>query len=102
MTLAMDIRMQLGGFRLAVEFSTDATVTALFGPSGSGKTSVLNAIAGLAKPQAGRIALDGRVFYDGAGICLAPQARRGGYVFQEGRLLPHINVRQNHLYGRFF
>jgi molybdate transport system ATP-binding protein len=102
MTLEVDLRAQLGAFRLAVEFTSDATVTALFGPSGSGKTSVLNAIAGLLTPDAGRIALDGRVFYEGAGVCLPPQARRIGYVFQEGRLLPHLSVRQNLLYGRFF
>jgi molybdate transport system ATP-binding protein len=101
-TLEVSVRAQLGGFRLEVEFASDATVTALFGPSGSGKTSVLNAIAGLVNPDSGRIALDGRVFYDGAGLCLAPQERRIGYVFQEDRLLPHLSVRQNLLYGRFF
>ena len=101
MTLEVDIRTRLAGFALEVAFATDATVTALFGPSGSGKTSVLNAIAGLIRPEAGHIALDGTVFFDGA-RCLPPQQRRVGYVFQEGRLLPHLTVRQNLLYGRFF
>ena len=102
MTLEVNVRAQRGSFRLAAQFTSDATLTALFGPSGSGKTSVLNAIAGLLTPDAGRIALDGRVFYDGAGVCLPPQTRRIGYIFQEGRLLPHLSVRQNLLYGRFF
>ena len=102
MMLEVAIRAALGDFRLDVAFASGATVTALFGPSGSGKTSVLNAIAGLVRPDAGRIALDGRVFYDGAGTFLPPRERRVGYVFQEGRLLPHLNVRQNLLYGRFF
>jgi molybdate transport system ATP-binding protein len=99
--LEVRIAAQLGAFALDVGFSSDAAVSALFGPSGSGKTSVLNAIAGLLRPSSGRIALDERVFFDGR-TCLPPQARRVGYIFQEGRLLPHLSVRQNLLYGRFF
>src|SRR5205807_1613659 len=78
-------------------------VTALFGRSGSGKSSVLNAIAGLIAPERGRIALGETVFFDSSkGVFLPVQQRRIGYVFQEGRLLPHLSVRQNLLYGRFF
>ncbi|HEY5895924.1 MAG TPA: molybdenum ABC transporter ATP-binding protein [Burkholderiales bacterium] len=101
MTLDVRIGMRLGDFALDVAFAAGNGVTALFGPSGSGKTSVLNAIAGLLKPASGRIALDDRVFFDGR-TWLAPRERRIGYVFQEARLLPHLNVRQNLLYGRFF
>lgn len=101
MTLDVRIGMRLGEFALDVAFAAGNGVTALFGPSGSGKTSVLNAIAGLLKPASGRIALDDRVFFDGR-TWLAPRHRRIGYVFQEARLLPHLNVRQNLLYGRFF
>ena len=101
MKLEVRVAAQLGGFALDVDFSSDAAVTALFGPSGSGKTSVLNAIAGLLRPGSGRIALGERVFFDER-TWLPAQARRVGYIFQEGRLLPHLSVRQNLLYGRFF
>lgn len=101
--MKLDVRIgaQLGAFALDVAFASEAAVTALFGPSGSGKTSVLNAIAGLLRPGHGRIAVDGVAFVDD-GIYMPPQKRRIGYVFQEGRLLPHLDVRGNLLYGRFF
>ena len=101
MRIEVDIRARLGSFLLEVRFSSDSPVTALFGRSGSGKTSVLNAIAGLVKPERGRIIVGGAVFFD-SGISLPLQKRRVGYVFQEGRLLPHLSVRQNLLYGLFF
>lgn len=101
--LEFDARLRLGAFALEARFSTDAGVTALFGRSGAGKSTVLNLIAGLARPDAGRIAVGGRVLHDSmTGVSLPPHARRVGYVFQEGRLLPHLTVRQNLLYGRFF
>jgi molybdate transport system ATP-binding protein len=99
--LDVDITAKLGAFELDARFSSDAPVTALFGRSGSGKSSVLNAIAGLLQPERGRIALGDTVFFD-EGHSLPVQRRRVGYVFQEGRLLPHLSVRQNLLYGRFF
>lgn len=102
MRLEVDVGLRLGGFALDAQFTTDAPVTALFGRSGSGKTTVLNAIAGLVKPQRGRVALGDTVFFNGNGAALPVQQRRVGYVFQEGRLLPHLSVRQNLLYGRFF
>jgi molybdate transport system ATP-binding protein len=100
--LELDIQLRLGAFSLNAQFSTDAPVTALFGRSGSGKTTVLNAIAGLVTPERGRIAVGSAVFFDGNGTRVPVQQRRVGYVFQEGRLLPHLSVRQNLLYGRFF
>ncbi|MCR6699932.1 MAG: ATP-binding cassette domain-containing protein [Dokdonella sp.] len=87
---------------VAVEaaFRTPARVLALFGDSGAGKTTVLNAIAGLLTPSAGRIVLDGTVLFDhDAGICLPVARRQIGYVFQDGRLFPHLSVRANLLYG---
>jgi len=93
----------IGGFALAAEFSSNGRLTALFGRSGSGKTSVLNAIAGLLRPDHGRIALDGEALFDtSGGVDLPAHRRRIGYVFQEGRLLPHLNVSQNLLYGARF
>lgn len=88
------------GFQLDIGFQADVRCLALFGDSGAGKSSVLAAIAGLLRPRRGRIVLDGRVLVDtGAGIWLPPAARGIGYVFQDGRLFPHLNVRANLLYG---
>jgi len=101
--IEFDARCSLRGFALDIAFRSDGRVTALFGRSGAGKSTVLNLIAGLAHPTSGRIVVDGRTLYDSAaGIELPPYRRRVGYVFQEGRLLPHLTVRQNLLYGRFF
>jgi molybdate transport system ATP-binding protein len=103
MRLEIDITAKLGAFRLDAQLSSDAPVTALFGRSGSGKSSLLNAIAGLLAPQRGRIAVGESVFLDSSrSIFLPVQKRRVGYVFQEGRLLPHLSVRHNLVYGRFF
>jgi len=103
MTLDVAIRHSFGAFTLDVAFGGDRGVIALFGRSGSGKTTVVNAIAGLLKPQAGRIMLDGEVLLDTAnGVAIPPHRRRIGYVFQEGRLFPHLSVRGNLLYGRVF
>jgi molybdate transport system ATP-binding protein len=101
--LEFDVRCRVGSFTLDAAFATGGGVTALFGRSGAGKSTVLNLIAGLARPQSGRITVDMRTLYDSvAGIELAPHLRRVGYVFQEGRLLPHLTVRHNLLYGNFF
>jgi molybdate transport system ATP-binding protein len=97
------VRHALGAFRLDAAFAAEAGITALFGRSGAGKTTIVNAIAGLLRPEAGRIAVDGRVLYDSArGIDLPPHRRRLGYVFQDARLFPHLTVRQNLLFGRWF
>jgi len=100
--LSVDVEKQLGEFHLAAKFATTGAVTALFGPSGSGKTSVVNMIAGLVTPDRGRIALDDTVLFDGAARTNMPAHRRRiGYVFQEGRLFPHLTVAQNLDYGRW-
>ncbi len=99
--IEVDIRRQLGDFTLRAEFtSPPGGITALFGRSGVGKTALINLLAGLDRPDEGRIAVDGAVLFDSArGIDLPPAARRLGYVFQEGRLFPHMNVRRNLAYG---
>lgn len=100
MAFEIDVSRRLGDVTIARSFTAGAGLTALFGPSGSGKTSILNMIAGLLRPDAGRIAVDGRVLFDHAAkVDLPPEARRLGYVFQDGRLFPHRRVRANLLYG---
>ena len=101
--LEFDVRCRLGSFLLDARFSSGAGVTALFGRSGAGKSTVLNLIAGLARPDEGRIIVDGRTLYQSTSrVDLPPHARRVGYVFQEGRLLPHLTVRHNLVYGGLF
>jgi molybdate transport system ATP-binding protein len=96
----LSIRRRIGDLDLDVAFRADVRTLALFGDSGAGKTSVLHAIAGLAKPREGRIVLDERVLFDSAsGIEVPAAERRIGYVFQDGRLFPHLDVRANLLYG---
>ena len=103
MSLDVAVKHRFGDFLLDVGFSATSGVTALFGRSGSGKTTVVNVIAGLIRPMAGRVAVDGAVLLDtAAGVFQPAHRRRVGYVFQEGRLFPHLTVRQNLLYGRLF
>ena len=99
--LEVDVRASIGGFALDARFTAPTTgITALFGRSGAGKTSLINVLAGLARPIEGRIALGDEVLFDDArGVDLPPERRRIGYVFQEGRLFPHMTVRRNLLYG---
>ncbi len=102
--LAVAVRMSRGSFALDAAFTakTDGVV-ALFGASGAGKTTLVDAIAGLVRPESGRITLGERVLFDStARINLRPERRRVGYVFQDGRLFPHLNVRRNLLYGLRF
>jgi len=100
--LRIDVEKRLGDFHLKAAFATGAGVTALFGPSGSGKTTIVNLIAGLERPDRGRIALDDTVLFDSAKhIDIRAYRRHIGYVFQEGRLFPHISVRHNLHYGRW-
>jgi molybdate transport system ATP-binding protein len=87
-------------FALDIAFESDARTLALFGDSGAGKTSVLDAISGLLRPAHGRVAIDGRVLFDSdAKVDLPASRRRIGYVFQDGRLFPHRDVRANITYG---
>lgn len=103
MSLSVDITHKLDGFDLNVAFEAPGGITALFGQSGTGKTTVVNAVAGLLHPDAGRIALSGQALFDArAGIRLPPHKRRLGYVFQDGRLFPHLSVAQNLTYGHRF
>jgi molybdate transport system ATP-binding protein len=99
--LVVEVEKQLGTLSLSVRFQAARGATALFGPSGAGKTSVVNMIAGLLTPDRGIITLDDTVLFDaGKNIDLPPHRRQVGYVFQEGRLFPHLSVRQNLDYGR--
>jgi molybdate transport system ATP-binding protein len=101
--LEVDIEHRLADFALDIHFQTGRGLTALFGRSGAGKTSVVNAIAGLLHPRRGRIVIDGSVLLDTErAISIPTYRRRVGYVFQEGRLFPHLTVRQNLLFGRWF
>ncbi|MCC7275738.1 MAG: molybdenum ABC transporter ATP-binding protein [Alphaproteobacteria bacterium] len=103
MTIEVDVTHRLGAFVLDARFACAGGLTALFGRSGSGKTSLVDLVAGLIRPERGRVVVDGRVLVDTArGIFVPAHRRRVGYVFQEGRLFPHLTVRQNLLYGRWF
>jgi molybdate transport system ATP-binding protein len=103
MTLQVALTHRFPGFALDVAFDAPAGVTVLFGRSGSGKTTVINAVAGLLRPDRGRVTADGAVLLDTAtGVDVPPHRRRIGYVFQDARLFPHLTVRQNLLYGRWF
>ena len=87
-------------FSLDVAFSSKAKRIALFGPSGAGKSLTLRAVAGLLRPDAGRIDINGRALFDSAqGICLPPQSRRVAYLFQDYALFPHLTVAQNVAFG---
>lgn len=99
--LAVDVERRLGEFVIVARFETTAGVTALFGPSGAGKTTLVNMIAGLLAPDRGRIAVGEAVLFDSeARINVPTHRRRIGYVFQEGRLFPHLSVASNLDYGR--
>lgn len=103
MTLKIDIRHRLGAFTLEAAFEAEGGVTALFGRSGSGKTSLIRIIAGLIRPDQGEVTLDGTILADTHKRRFVPaHRRRFGYVFQESRLFPHLSVRQNLNYGRWF
>jgi molybdate transport system ATP-binding protein len=99
--LRVDVTKQLGEFSIAASFASEGRVTGLFGSSGAGKTSLINMIAGLMRPDRGTIAIDEEVLDDtAAGLHIAPHRRRIGYVFQDLRLFPHLDVRHNLDYGR--
>jgi len=98
--ISIAIKKRLGDFELDVQIEAPKGVTAVFGRSGSGKTSVVNAVAGLLQPDAGRIAVGNVVLFDKAAKTqLLPHRRRIGYVFQDARLFPHMSVMRNLSYG---
>lgn len=98
MAIDIDVARRLGDRSIAARFTAGPGLTALFGPSGAGKTSILNMVAGLLRPDRGHIRVGDRTLFDGA-TDLPPEARRVGYVFQDGRLFPHRRVRANLTYG---
>ena len=101
--LDLDVERSLGRFHLRARLQAGAGVTALFGRSGAGKSMLTHVIAGLLRPDRGRVSVGGETLYDSErGIDVPAHRRRVGYVFQDGRLLPHLTVRHNLLYGRLF
>ena len=101
MSFEVEVECRLGDRTFAASFTGGPGLTALFGPSGAGKTSVLNMVAGLLRPDRGRIIVAGETLFDEA-TDRPPEQRRAGYVFQDGRLFPHLRVRANLLYGERF
>jgi molybdate transport system ATP-binding protein len=98
--IELALRHAFADIELDIAFRSDARTLALFGDSGAGKTSVLNAIAGLLSPREGRVGIDGDTLFDrSVGTDVPVAARRIGYVFQDGRLFPHLDVRRNLAYG---
>ncbi len=95
--LEVAVAKRLGSFEIDAEFSCASNgIVALFGRSGAGKTSLVNILAGLSRPDSGRIEIEGVTVFDSSrGLDLPPERRRIGYVFQEGRLFPHMTVRGN-------
>jgi molybdate transport system ATP-binding protein len=89
--LVVEVEKALGEFSLNAQFASESGATAMFGPSGAGKTSIINMIAGLLRPDHGRIVLDGEVLFDDAARIDVP----------EGRLFPHLSVKHNLDYGRW-
>jgi molybdate transport system ATP-binding protein len=99
--LRVDVEKQLGDFSLSASFASEGRVTGLFGASGAGKTSLINLIAGLLRPDHGVIAVDGEILDDAKKAVHVPAWRRRiGYVFQDARLFPHLDVAHNLDYGR--
>ncbi|MDP6419067.1 MAG: ATP-binding cassette domain-containing protein [Candidatus Krumholzibacteria bacterium] len=97
--LKLDYRR--GDFHLELELTSEHRITALSGDSGSGKTTLLDLIAGLKTPRAGRIEVDGTLLFDSSqGLDIPVEDRRVGYLFQDGKLFPHLSVKDNLLYGR--
>ncbi len=97
------VRLLRGATLYEADLRVEARLLALVGPSGAGKTTLLNMIAGLIRPDEGRIAIDGEVFFDSArGIDIPTRSRRLGYVFQETRLFPHLSAAANLRYGLRF
>lgn len=96
----LKLRSDLGTFQLDVEVTAPAGITAVFGPSGSGKTCIINSVSGILKPDTGHVKIGSKTLFDGAsGVNIPVHKRRIGYVFQDARLFPHMNVSKNLRYG---
>ncbi|MET0360332.1 MAG: ATP-binding cassette domain-containing protein [Sphingobium sp.] len=96
----IDVSRRIGDAHIRLTLRAAPGLTALFGPSGAGKTSILSMVAGLLRPDEGHIVVAGETLFDAAAkIELPPERRRAGYIFQDGRLFPHLRVRANLLYG---
>lgn len=101
--VSVQCAVRLGTFTLDVDFTAAPGLTVLFGPSGAGKTTILNLIAGLQRPDRGRITLGSDVVVETArNVFVPPHRRRIGLVFQDAQLFPHLTVRQNIAFGRWF
>lgn len=100
MSFEVRVHRRFGETLISADFSAPGGLTALLAPSGAGKTTILNMVAGLLRPDAGRIIVGGETLFDDeAGVDLATQRRRAGYIFQDGRLFPHLRVHANLAYG---
>ncbi len=101
--LTVEARHRQGNFVLDASFTAEGGVTAIFGRSGSGKSTILRIVGGLLRPDHGRVALDDATMLDtNQRVSVPVHRRRFGHVFQEPRLFPHLSVRQNLNYGRWF
>lgn len=101
MMLSIDAEKKLGAVSIVARFTLEAKAAALYGASGAGKTSIVNMISGLITPDRGRIVVRGETVFDSAArINVPPHRRNIGYVFQDGRLFPHLTVQSNLNYGR--
>ncbi|MCL2033383.1 MAG: ATP-binding cassette domain-containing protein [Oscillospiraceae bacterium] len=102
MSLFVDIEKRLGKFKLELKFETNSGVLGLLGASGSGKSMTLKCIAGIERPDRGKVVLDGVTLFDSeSGVNLPPQKRRVGYLFQNYALFPNMTVSQNILCGLY-
>jgi molybdate transport system ATP-binding protein len=99
--ILVNVKKRLGDFLVQASFESNGDgVVGLFGRSGAGKTSIINMVAGLVRPDQGRIAVKDRCVYDSdGGVDLPPERRRFGYIFQDDRLFPHLSVKANLTYG---
>jgi molybdate transport system ATP-binding protein len=103
MSLDITVNTTLGDFTLEAAAKLDGPLSVLVGPSGSGKSTLLNVIAGLTRPRTGRVTFGDEVWFDSdRNLFVPPHRRRIGYVFQEGRLLPHLSVRSNLKFSSWF
>lgn len=100
MSFELRISRTVGAARIEIDVAAAGAVLGITGPSGAGKTSLLNCVAGLLRPDSGRIVVAGEILFDRAtGLDLPPERRRAGYLFQDNRLFPHLKVSDNLSYG---